>query len=597
MTAPEIITLIVTILAAILLISEVLRPDLVALMVLVTLVVLGIVTPAEAFSGFSGSAVITILGISIISEGLRQTGVTSSLGRMMHRLSSGTEERLTAVVTTTSALLSLVMNNIAAVGVILPATLTLARRGRISPSRLLLPLAYGVGLGGMATLFTTANLIVGNALKDAGYQSFGMLDFLPIGGVVMVTGILFVVVAGRRLLPSGRESVSRLPQQVHASLFRLFALGEQLSYYELTETSPLAGRSLRDSHLGRESGLRILRLDHAGRQILMPGGDEIPQPGDRLIAAGPAQENPAALGLTPLPVEFTSEDITNSGVVLVELLVSPHGSLPGQTLVQADLYERYGINVLSLWRDGKKHADSMTRLKLRDGDALLVQAPYDRMSLIQAGHDLILLEDDPDAALNPRKYNLALGITFVTLLIAAAGVISVPVAVVSGAVLMLLTGCIQMDAAYASIEWKAIFLIAGMWPLSIAIRSTGLADHAVNLVIAGVGDGAVLPVIIIILLAGALVTQVTGGQVAALILAPIAITSAQTLGVPPYGLAMAAALACSLSFPTPYGHPVNIMVMTPGGYRFRDYVRLGLPLTILASAIIVAGTWFFYYAQ
>lgn len=595
MSTQAIITLMITIVAAILLISELLRPDLVAMLVLVSLVITGVVSSGEVFSGFSGSAVITILGISVISEGLRQTGVTRSIGQVMHRLAGNAEKRLVAVVTSTSALVSMVMNNIAAVGVILPAALTLARRGRFSPSRLLLPLAYGVSLGGMATLLTTANLIFSNALRDAGYKPFGMLDFLPVGGVVMAAGILFLILFGQTLLLQHRESVSRLPQQVHASLFRLYGLQQRLSRYQLLEASPFVGKTLNESGFARKTGLRLLSITQNDQRILAPTPQDMLRAGASLIVTGFPAADLEEYGLIKTEREINSEDITSAGVVLIELLVSPHGDLPGLTFDEARLDERYGINVIGIWRDGKSSEDPIRRLKIKEGDALLVQTSYDRIPRIQEGRDLLLLEDDPDAALRPKKFLTALIITTISLIVAASGLITVPAAVISGAVMMLLFGCLNMDAAYSSVEWKAIFLIAGMWPLSIAIRSTGLADHAIEFTLRMLGEIPLIWIILVISLAALLLTQITGGQVAALIMAPISIATAQSLGISPYGLAMAAALSCSLSFPTPYGHPVNIMVMTPGGYHFKDYLRVGLPLTILSLILIIVGARFVYY--
>lgn len=584
------ITLAITLGAAILLISEKLRPDLVALLVLAVLGLSGIVTPAETFAGFSGTAVMTIIGISIISEGLRQTGVTRSLGRLMYRMAGSSNTRLVLVVTLVAAVLSLVMNNIAAVGVLLPAALTLARRGRISPSRLLMPLAYGVLLGGMATLLTTANLIVSGALKDAGYQPFDLLDFFPVGAPIVLAGTIYLLVLGRKLLPDRLPPGSHLPQQVHAALAHLYGLEQTIHEMQVLPGSPMAGVTIRTGKWEQTAGVRILRIMRGSTTILSPHPDELIFEGDRILVLG-AQDSILAgrLGLRPIPGRHSSEEITDAGTTLVELVVTPHGSLAGSSLERADFRERYNVNVLGIWREGKPNTSALGSIKLRPGDALLVQGTAERIAKLQTNRDLILLEEDPEVVPRPQKFTLALAITLVTLVTAGLDLLPIAVIVFGGAVLLLLTGCMNLDDMYQSVEWKAIFLIAGMWPLSTAIRTTGLADQAITSLLSLVGPASGWVIALALLLLALLLTQITGGQVAALILAPLAIATATRLGYEPHALAMAAALGCSLSFPTPFGHPVNIMVMSAGGYTFRDYVRAGLPLTFLVIALILVG--------
>ncbi len=595
MAFPALFTLIVTLIAAVLLITEKLRPDLAALLVLAALGLSGVVTPAETFAGFGGSAVMTIVAISIISEGLRQTGVTRSLGRWMYRLAGASESRQILVAVLTAAGLSLVMNNIAAVGVLLPAVMTLARRGKIAPSRLMMPLAYGTVLGGMATLLTTANLIVSGALRDAGQEPFGLLDFLPIGGPIVLIGTLYMLTLGRKLMPQPGGSNETLPQQLHQTLSRLYGLDQNLHEIEVLETSPLAGRSIAAGRWAQTAHLRILSLTRGERVVLAPDAEEIVQIGDRLLTQGiPDLPLLEGLGLRQRQGKHESLEVTDAGITLAELIITPHGALAGRSLQQVDFRENYNLNVLGIWREGQPIQEHLAELKLRVGDALLVQGEAARLQQLHHHPDLVLLEEDPDAASRPRKFKLALVIALATLVLAALDLFPIAVVVFAGAGLLMVAGCLDMNDAYRAIEWKAVFLIAGMWPLSTAIRTTGLADQAIQGLLSVLGHTAPLALALALILVALLITQIMSSQVAALVLAPLALVAAQQVGADPRALGMAVALGCSLCFPTPFGHPVNIMVMTPGGYAFRDYLRVGLPLTVIVIGAILLGLKVFW---
>ncbi len=595
MELPAFFTLVVTILAAALFISERVRPDLVALIVLVFLGVGGVVTPQEAFAGFSGSAVITILGISILSEALRQTGVTRWLGMHMHRLGAKTEKRLILTTLLVSAGLSLLMNNIAVVGVLLPAVLGLARRSHTSPSRLMMPLAYGTALGGMATLLTTANLIVSNALKDAGYLPFGLLDFFPVGAPLVALGAVYMVTVGMRLMPRYTREDETLPQQLHEKLSRLYGLTRRLYEVEVLPTCPLAGQTLREARWLQRTGLRILTVRPQGRINLPPFPGMQVHPGDVLMVQGTLQmEQLDAMGLRFLRALPDLSPIAESGLALAEIIVSPHGGLIGHTLQEVHFNETYQLQVLGIWREGAPLLDDLGSIRIREGDTLLVQGSAERLHLLRHNSDWIVLEEDPDAPLKPQRFGLSLGITALALTAAAFNLLPVSLAVFGGAVLLLLTGCLDMQEAYRAVEWKAIFLIAGMWPLSTAMRTSGLIHHILQPLMGGMADIPVWMVALILILLALLFTQIMSGQVAALVLAPVAITVASQLHLDARALGMAVALGCSLSFPTPFGHPVNVLVMTPGGYTFRDYFRVGMPLTLLAIALILLGLHLFW---
>ena len=591
MTTDQIITLIVFISAVILFATNRIRADLVAIMVMVTLGLAGIVEPGEAFSGFSSSAVMTILGISMISIALQLTGATNSLGKIIHKVGGRNENLLVLMVTLFAALVSLFMNNIAAVGVLLPAVMSLSRRSKVPPSRLLIPLAYGTILGGMATLLTTSNIIVSGALKDAGLPHFGMLDYFPIGGPVMIVGILYLAFVGIRLLPS-RTSATNIEdkREFTEKLSDLYQVRKNLVKIEILPGSTMADRSIEDGHWYNQVHINILAVLRGRESFFSPDACQELLEGDTLIARGRVTEEVAeSLKLRVSAVDFTGFKVTDEAHPLAEIIISPHSRFIGKSIKELDFRERYLLNVVGIWRGGKPVEDEYAGLSLQFGDALLVQGPAIQIQNLKKSEDLVVLEEDPDAVLLPRKGLLTIIITLVTLTIAALGVLPVALVVLGGAVLLILTGSVGLNDAFRNIEWKAIFLIAGLWPLSIALQETGLAEIAVSGILNFMGNASSISLVAVFLFVSMVLTLLMSGQVTAIVMIPLALVTAQSTGINPQPFAMAVAMGCSLAFISPLGHPVNIMVMNPGGYTFKDYVKVGFPLTVLAFLIIIFG--------
>jgi di/tricarboxylate transporter len=596
MTPSEILLLAVLLVVCTLLIQGRLRPDLVGLFALVVLGLTGLVTPQEAFSGFGGTAVMTILAISVISEGLHQSGVTKYIGLQMFRLAGRSEARLVFVTVITAAMLSLFMNNLAAAGVLMPAVISLSRKTRTPPSKLLIPLAFGTILGGMATLLTTSNIIVSDALRSAGSHPFGLLDFLPIGVFVIAGGALYLTFIGRRLLPvrfpAGQMARA---ERLHAELANLYDLRKNLSELEVLPGSCMAGLNLVEGDWTRRLGINIIGISRAGRITFAPRSEEVIRAGDVLLVQGEVIPSEMEFcGLKILPRMRLPREVSDENTALSEIVLSPRATQAGKTLKEIHFREKYRLSVLAIWREGKPLIEELADTPLRFGDALLVQGSPMQIHLLRDEQDFIVLEEDPDAVLQPKKAGRAAIITIMVLGIAAFGWFSVAEISLVGAILMVLAGCITMDDAYRSVEWKAIFLIAGMWPLGIAIRSTGLAQSLAQSVTHGIALHGSTVFIIVLVLGGLCLTQLLGSQVASIVLTPIGLTMASGLGYDPRSIGMAVALACSLAFLTPLGHPVNILVMGSGGYSFRDYFKVGGPLTLIILVIILIGLKIFW---
>ncbi len=590
------IAIVLTILAVavILMVSDRLRPDLVALLVMTSLGVTGLLTPQEVFSGFSRSAVIAIAAIFILTAGLFHTGVTRAIGAHLLRIAGRREARLVSIIMLAGALLSLFMNNIAAAAMLMPAVSGISRRSRVSPSRLLMPLAFATVLGGMATLLTTTNIVVSSLLSAEGLPGFGLLDFAPIGVPVVVAGVGYMILIGRRLLPE-RWPMQRM-RSLHRELAELYHLHDDLAEYHVRPDSQLVGRSLADSGLGEKMGVNVLAIVRNSwhRPWLAPAPDMRLRSNDLLVVEGPPAEAAVleTLGLTsgPAPAAWAGE-LASDVVGLVEAVLSPRTSLAGKTLREIHFREKFGLSVVALWREGRPLRTGLADLPLHFGDALLLQGTRDRIALLSSEHDFIVLDPEPyrpnQEATRPSKAPLAGAIMLAALLASGAGLLPVAEAMLAGALLMVLTGCLTMDEAYQAVEWKAVFLIAGMLPLSVAMSKTGTAELLGRWLVRGLGSFGPLVLAAGLFSLTMLLTQTMAGPAVATIITPIAISAARQVGADPRAFGMDVALATSMAFLTPLGHPVNVLVMGPGGYRFSDFFKVGWPLSLLLLAIIL----------
>jgi di/tricarboxylate transporter len=581
--------------AAVLLVTEWLRPDLTALLVMIVLSVTGVVSPDEALSGFGQAAVITILSMFILTAGLEQTGVTRGIGRFLLRITGKSERKLIAALTLGAALLSLFMNTIASAAMLLPAAMGIARQAKIRPSRLLMPLAFGAMLGGTATLLTTANIVTSATLSHAGIEPYALLDFLPVGLPLAFFGVLLMLILAPRLLPERdmAGSIARM-RRLQAELAQLYHLRESTSEIVVNPGSAMAGRSLRQADWEKDLGLTVLGITHHGRLQLAVNGDTEVAEGDVLIVKGePDPDRLRDFGLRAHAEGEISEALASQDVPLVEVVIPPRSAWEGSTLRDIHLRERYQIQALAVWREGKIVMQNLGDLPLRVGDAALLQGPSERFSSLHRNPNVLILAEETEGRPSVRA-PLAVAILLGSLSLAAIGVLPIAIATLSGAVLMVLTGCINMESAYRAVDWKTIILVAGMLSLSVALQSTGTAALLGQVLVDLTSPLGSLGTAGLLLLASIALSLLLGGQAGAVIMAPIAIATGTVVGADPRAMAMAVAIGCSLAFLTPLGHPANLLVLGPGGYKFRDYVRLGAPLTLLSILVTLAGLHWFW---
>ncbi|MCH9004614.1 MAG: SLC13 family permease [Proteobacteria bacterium] len=764
----------ILVISLVLFISEVIRMDLVALLVLGALAVTGLVDSNQAFAGFSNAAVITVWAMFILSEGLTRTGIADIIGRQVMRLGGNREATLIFVIMITGAVLSAFMNNIGVAALMLPVVVEVARRTGVAASRLLMPLAYSTLLGGLMTLIgTPPNLLISESLVLGGHEPFALFDFAPLGGIVMVVGVLFVVLGGRFLLPKVSPKHDKHVSQ--RSLRSQYKLQERTFVMHVPMDSVLVGKTLAETRIGASTGLIILSLFRSGRSETLPGRQTVIRGGDGLLVQGRIdqfrelrrwsdlvieREAPVLKSMVASKVVYAAVTITDGSPVVSELIrhaafrtrfdvavvgilrkggyrltnlayvpikagdqilvqgeveaiahlekfpdfqdveiyspeqlretyhtdermfvvrlpkesdlagetlkksrladvfdfrvlavfrdgelkvmprgsevllggdllliegqqsdldvlrgmqeleidtkvpgnlgafesarltlmdatLDPRTSLAGRTVGELNFRERYGIELAGIWREGDTIGTELADERLQIGDALLLLGPRDRLQLLSSDPDFLILTPLGQAPPDTRRAPLAALIMAAVVGTVMAGYAPISVAAVIGGTIMVLTGCLNMEQAYRAIDWRAIFLIAGMLPLGTAMQESGAAIYLANQVMDLLGDAGPWPVIMGLYILTAMATMIIPTAALVVLMSPIVLSAMSEMGLQPETAMMAIAVAASASFTSPISHPANILVMGPGGYRFVDYLKVGVPLTIVVFITVM----------
>ena len=588
MTTDAILVLAILVGTVVLFVSEKYSIDLVAILGLGALLALGLVTPQEGFSGFSNPATVTVAAMFILSAGLQKTGATAAVGRLMVRFGKSHFSAL-VVIMGTITVMSAFINNTAAVAVFIPLVTILANRRKISASKLLIPLSYASQFGGVCTLVgTSTNLLVSSISEEAGYGAFSMFEFSRMGLILFVAGVLFFLLLGRWLLPD---------REVRA-LTTAYHLGEYVTEMRVQKNSPLVGKTVLDSRLGEEHDITVLRVLRTGDSGWAPLRQTL-EPDHVLLVRGEIGEIMRlrdSMGLE-LNVDFELRDETlqSEDLRLVQALVAPGSVLIGHTLKEMDFRNRYKALVLAIQRRGETINDKLSSVVLGLGDAILIQAHEAQIRDLRINRNFIVLDEVPGTALR-RRAPLVLAILLVVVGLAAFDVFPILITALLGCLALVLTRCLRLEEAYSAINWQVIFLLAGILPLGIAMQKSGaagfIADRAVGLV-GGMGPVAVLAVIYLMT---SVLTDTMSNAAAAVLLAPIAISTAEQIGVDPRPFLMAITFAASTGFSTPIGYQTNTMIYNPGGYKYTDFLRTGVPLSILfwiLSVIFIPKLWSF----
>lgn len=589
MTWEMVLVLAILVGAVALFISEKFPIDLVALMVLGSLLLFGLVTPTEGISGFSSAATVTVAAMFVLSAGLQKTGAAGAVGRLLVRYGRNHFTAL-LVVMVTVGVMSAFINNTAAVAVFIPLVMMVAHRRKISASKLLIPLSYASQFGGVCTLIGTSTNLLVSAISDrAGHGTFSMFEFSRMGLILFAAGTLYFLVFGRWLLPE------RQAQELSAT----FQLGEYITELRVGPGSPLIGKTVQDSRLGQDHDVTVLRLLHGEERTWAPLRQPMRE-GDVMLVRGSIQE---LMGLRAsanleLNVEFQLRDssLEVGDLRLVQALVAPGSRLVGHTLKDLDFRSRYKALVLAIQHRGAAIRDRLNTVQLVLGDALLIQAPEAQIAKLRADENFIVLDEVEEPSLRRHKAPLVLGIITAVVGLAAFDVLPILVSALLGCLAVVLTRCIDLEEAYAAIDWKVIFLLAGVLPLGIAMDKSGAAGLIAGGAIGVVGPFGPIAVLAALFLMTAILTEAMSNNAAAVLLAPIAISTADQMGIDPRPLLMAITFAASTGFSTPVGYQTNTMIFNPGGYRYTDFLKTGVPLNIvfwILAVIFIPRFWSF----
>jgi di/tricarboxylate transporter len=587
------LNLIILVAAIALFVSERWSTDVVSLLVLLTLMFTGLLTPAEAFASFANPVIITIGSIFVVSATLFQTGVASRLGRAIVRMAGDSEPRLVATMMVAAALLSGVMNNVAVTAVLMPVVVGISLNTGRAPSRLLLPMAYAAVVGGTLTLIgSPPNLIASETLAQGGSAPFGLLDITPIGVLSTLIATIFMATIGRKLLPerSLEEKLqrARLPEQ----LIDLYQVPEHVFTLYVLPKSSLIGQTLVESELRREYGLTVLRIiNQSGCRMAPPVTYQI-HVGDCLVTqGGPRRIQRAAAdkGLRWETATVKETDLLIGDVGVAEVTLTPRSPLAGKSLRELDFRERFGLTVLALWRGGEPVERYISDEPLRLGDAFLVQGPWRKIDLLREQPGLLVISEYEDTPHRISRAPWAIAILLAMLAVVVAGLLPLAVAALGAAVLTVLTGCLRIEEARNAVEWRMIFVIVGMLALGTAMQKTGATQWIARTVLLPVANLGPLAVAAALLLITAGLTLGISNHATAALVAPIALSMAANGGLDPRPQLLAVAVGTTVALFSPLAHPGFLLVMGPGGYKFRDYVRAGLPLSAVIFITTLVG--------
>ncbi len=550
-----------------------------------------------AISGFSQPVVVTLIGLFILTQTLSHNGVMLWLGQHLFLAGQNSEKRLVFLLTFISSFLSLFMNNVAVGALLLPSALQVAHKARVAPSKLLIPIAFGTALGGMATYFTTANIVISNLLMAAQppQQPLGVLSFAPTGGLIAIAGIAFIVFFGRRLLPTRDPGPEQgFARRTNVELENLYEVDDRLWEARVGVSSPLVGLTLQESAIGKKFGIAVTAIKRRARDFFSPPSNEAIQSGDTLLLVGRAER---ILKLADLGVEIQPETqtITAFGIALIELILAPHSAYVGKTIKEMNFRRKYGFTVVALLRRGRNYRTDVGDIPLELGDSLLLIGPSDRRRDLRLNPDIIILEPDPATGPIPRGRAVASILVFLSAVTLSLLGLPVYLSVLAAALLAILLQLLPVQEVYHSIEWQIIFFIAGMYIASLGMVHTGLANLIGQAAIGLIGNTGPLGLAAAVFLFYAALTQIMGSQATAFVVGPIAISAAIHLNTDPQAIAVAAAIGCSASFLTSIAHPVNLIMISPGNYRFGDFFRVGLGLTLVTFLALLAGMILFWH--
>lgn len=608
------ITIIILAISAIFFVSGKIRSDLVALCALVALLLCHILTPEEALSGFSSSVVIMMIGLFVVGGAIFQTGLAKIISSRILKLAGKSETRLFLLVILATAAIGAFVSNTGTVALMLPIVVSLAMSAGMNPSRLLMPLAFASSMGGMMTLIgTPPNLVIQDTLTAAGYEPLSFFSFFPVGLVCLLVGIIVLMplsklfLSGRKKREDDAKSGKSLKQLVNE-----YGLSHNLFRLLVTETSKLAGSTVIELDIRRKYGLNILEIrrgDLSRHRFLktiaqkLASPDAVLQANDILYVTGDfnrVKEFADEYAVSILDGHATEETNRNENsldfydIGIAEIVLMPTSLLINRTVKEIGFRDKYNVNVLGIRRQRDYLLRDLGDKRVHSGDVLLVQGTWNNIARLgRDGTDWVVLGQPlAEAAKVTLDYKAPVAAAIMLLMIVMMVFDFIPVAPVTSVmiagILMVLTGCFRnVEAAYKTINWESVVLIAAMLPMSLALEKTGASASISNALVSGLGSYGAFALLAGIYFTTSLLTMFISNTATAVLLAPIALHSAEQLGINPVPFLFAVAVGASMCFASPFSTPPNALVMPAGQYTFMDYVKVGLPLQIIMGIVMV----------
>ena len=554
--------------------SEKIRVDVVALITLALLVALGIVTPAQALSGFSNEATVTVAAMFALSIGIERSGALDPVIGLLSKIRR--PWLLSLGIMLVIAPLGAFIKNVALVATFLPLALKVCQRTNTSPARVLMPMAFAAQMGGVCTLIgTSSNLLVDSLAQEHGLPAIGIFEFTRLGVLLAIAGVIYLMVIGRWLLPKHLDNETSGPLEV----------GKFVTELKLMADSPLVGQTIAEARLG-ERGVYPLELLRGDEHMWSPRTQKLAA-GDVLLVRGEwdkLEEFRKHAGLEINP-EFTHAGDSDKAKVLIEAMIAPASLAEDRTLRDLDLLPSYDATVLGIHRRGHLLRDKLREVAFQTGDVLMMLLPADAVRRLRRDDRFVVLHERDDARRPAYKAFVAVGIMAAVVAVSALHWLSIPIAAICGVAAMALTRCFGRKDVYQGMDWKIIILLGAILPLGIAIEQTGLANVVVNGALGVVGNHGPLAALLMVYLLTALLTELMGHNPSVVLMVGIAVSVAHAVHADPRPFIVAVAFAAATSFATPIGYPTNTMVYYAGGYRFTDFTKVGVPLIALFCAL------------